>query len=128
MGQTDLTYSELDRRANQLAHHLRGLGVGPDVLVGVCMERSPEALVALLGVLKAGGAYLPLDPSYPEERLAFMLEDAQVRVLLTTTDHRPPTTVAAESEPSSVVGGRWSVAAQPARARQLAETAATPSV
>src|SRR5205085_2193053 len=68
-----LTYDELDRRANQLAHHLRSLGVGPDVAVGVCMERSLQLVVALLGVLKAGGAYVPLDPSYPPERLAFML-------------------------------------------------------
>jgi amino acid adenylation domain-containing protein len=79
----ELTYRELDRRANQLAHHLRGLGVGPDVLVGVCVDRSPEMVVGLLGILKAGGAYVPLDTSYPEERLAFMLADSGVPVLLT---------------------------------------------
>ena len=78
-----LTYGELNRRANQLAHHLRALGVGPEVLVAICLERSLEMVIALLGVLKAGGAYLPLDPAYPKERLAFMLEDAQVPVLLT---------------------------------------------
>jgi amino acid adenylation domain-containing protein len=78
-----LTYQELNRRANQVAHHLRGLGVGPEVLVGLCMERSLEMVVGLLGVLKAGGAYVPLDPNYPQERLAFMLEDARVPVLLT---------------------------------------------
>ncbi|MUG92160.1 amino acid adenylation domain-containing protein [Scytonema sp. UIC 10036] len=78
-----LTYHELNARANQLARHLQTLGVGPEVLVGVCMERSLEMLVALLGILKAGGAYVPLDPAYPQERLAFMLEDAQVCVLLT---------------------------------------------
>ncbi|MDX2093226.1 MAG: amino acid adenylation domain-containing protein, partial [Kofleriaceae bacterium] len=78
-----LTYGELDRRANQLAHHLRSLGVGSDVRVGVCAERSLELVVALYGVLKAGGAYVPLDPSYPSERLAFMVEDAAVPVLLT---------------------------------------------
>jgi amino acid adenylation domain-containing protein len=78
-----LSYRELNRRANQLAHHLRRLGVGPEVLVGVCMERSLEMLLGLLGTLKAGGAYLPLDPTYPGERLAFMLEDAKVAVLLT---------------------------------------------
>ena len=78
-----LTYQELDRRSNQLARHLRKLGVAPGVLVGICVERSLEMVVGLLGVLKAGGAYVPLDPSYPKERLAFMLEDAKVAVLLT---------------------------------------------
>ncbi|MEG4496904.1 amino acid adenylation domain-containing protein [Microcoleus sp. F10-C6] len=80
---THLSYKELNRRSNQLAHRLRKLGVGPDVLVGICVERSLSMLVAVLGVLKAGGAYVPLDPAYPQERLAFMLEDAQVKVLLT---------------------------------------------
>ena len=80
---TQLTYAELNARANQLAHYLRRLGVGPDVCVGVCLDRSLYLVVALLGVLKAGGAYVPLDPAYPAERLAFMLEDAQVPVLLT---------------------------------------------
>jgi amino acid adenylation domain-containing protein len=78
-----LTYRELDRRANQLAQHLRTLAVGPDVLVGICVERSIELMVAVLGVLKAGGAFVPLDPAYPAERLAFMLEDSRVAVLLT---------------------------------------------
>ncbi len=78
-----LTYGELDRRANQLAHHLQALGVGPDVCVGICMERSPELVVAILGILKAGGACVPLDPAYPPERLTFMLEDIQVPVILT---------------------------------------------
>ena len=68
-----LTYRELNQRANQLAHYLRKLGVGPEVLVGVCVERSMEMIVGILGILKAGGAYVPLDPSYPDERLAFML-------------------------------------------------------
>jgi amino acid adenylation domain-containing protein/FkbH-like protein/non-ribosomal peptide synthase protein (TIGR01720 family) len=77
-----LTYGTLNRRANQLAHYLRQHGVGPEVRVGICMERTPEMVVGLLAILKAGGAYVPLDPSYPQERLAFMLADAQVRVLL----------------------------------------------
>ncbi len=78
-----LTYRELNEQSNQLAHHLRCLGVRPEVLVGICVERSVEMIVAVLGVLKAGGAYLPLDPAYPRERLAYMMNDAQVSVLLT---------------------------------------------
>ena len=78
-----LSYGELDARSSQLAHHLRALGVGPEVVVGLCLERSLEMLVALLAILKAGGAYLPLDPDYPRERLAFMLEDAGAPVLVT---------------------------------------------
>ena len=78
-----LTYHELNRRANQVAHHLRSLGLGPDTLVGICVERSLELVVGLLGILKAGAAYVPLDPTYPSERLAFMLCDIQVSVLLT---------------------------------------------
>ncbi|WP_229212466.1 non-ribosomal peptide synthetase, partial [Duganella sp. HH105] len=78
-----LTYGELNTRANRLAHHLRTLGVGPDVLVGLCVERSLEMIVGLLGILKAGGAYVPLDPAYPADRLAYMLEDAAPAVLLT---------------------------------------------
>ncbi|MBN1888045.1 MAG: amino acid adenylation domain-containing protein [Thermoflexales bacterium] len=78
-----LSYRELNARANQLAHYLQSLGVGPEVLVGVCVERSAEMVIGLLGILKAGGAYVPLDPSYPQERLAFMLQDAQIEVLLT---------------------------------------------
>jgi amino acid adenylation domain-containing protein len=78
-----LTYCELHHRANQLAHHLRKLGVGPETLVGVYMERSLEMVVALYGILKTGGAYVPLDPDYPPDRVAFMLEDAQAPVLLT---------------------------------------------
>jgi len=78
-----LTYGELNRRANQLAHHLRSVGVGPEVLVAICLERSLEMVIGLLAILKAGGAFVPLDPAYPKERLAFMLKDAQAPVLLT---------------------------------------------
>ncbi|WP_407882731.1 condensation domain-containing protein, partial [Scytonema sp. NUACC26] len=78
-----LSYSELNAKANQLAHYLGSLGVGPEVLVGVCVERSVEMVVGLLGILKAGGAYVPIDPEYPPERLAYMLSDSQVKVLLT---------------------------------------------
>ena len=78
-----LSYAELNRRANQLAHRLRRLGAGPDVLVGVSMERSPELVISLLAVLKAGAAYVPLDPGYPRARLAHMLADAGVPLLLT---------------------------------------------
>jgi len=80
---TQLTYEQLNQRANQLAHHLRSLGVGPEVLVGICLERSLEMIVGLLGILKAGGAYVPLDPAYPKERLAFIFSDTQTPVLLT---------------------------------------------
>ena len=69
-----LTYSQLNARANQLAHHLRGLGVGPEDLVAICVERSLEMVVGLLAILKAGGAYVPLDPAYPLDRLGYMLE------------------------------------------------------
>jgi non-ribosomal peptide synthetase component F len=78
-----LMYAELNRRANQLAHHLRPLGVGPEVPVGLCVERSLDMVVGLLGILKAGGAYVPLDPTYPKDRLAFMMQDARIPLLLT---------------------------------------------
>ncbi|MGW0495850.1 amino acid adenylation domain-containing protein [Streptomyces sp. NPDC003007] len=91
---TALSYAELNRRANRLAHELRGRGVGPEVSVGILLDRSPRMAVAILAVLKAGGYYVPLDPSYPAERLAFMLTDADVRVLIT------------EGDPA-VAGTRW---------------------
>jgi amino acid adenylation domain-containing protein/FkbM family methyltransferase len=78
-----LSYGELNRRANQLAHYLQMLGVRPNVLVGLLLERSMDMVVGLLGILKAGGAYVPLDPAYPPDRLRFMLEDAQITVLVT---------------------------------------------
>jgi len=79
-----LTYRELNHRANQLAQHLKKLGVGPEVMAGICVERSIEMVIGLLGILKAGGAYVPLDPAYPVDRIAGVLADAQVAVLLTT--------------------------------------------
>jgi non-ribosomal peptide synthetase component F len=78
-----LTYAQLNARANQLAHHLQTLGVGPEVPVAIGMEHCPEMVVGVLGILKAGGAFLPLDPSYPRERLAFLLQDAHTPVVLT---------------------------------------------
>ena len=81
-----LTYGELNARANRLAHRLRALGVGPDTLVGICLERSLETIIGLLATLKASGAYVPLDPAYPAHRLQFMLEDGAAPILL--TQHR----------------------------------------
>jgi amino acid adenylation domain-containing protein len=88
-GDAFLTYRELNSRANRLAHYLQARGVGPEMLVGLCIERSLEMVVGLLGILKAGGAYVPLDPTYPRERLAFMLDDAQPPLIL-TQEHLVP--------------------------------------
>jgi len=82
-GDEQLTYRVLNQRANQLAHYLQQLGAGPEVLVGLCVDRSLEMVVGVLGILKAGGAYVPLDPEYPRDRLSFMLSDTQVSLLLT---------------------------------------------
>ncbi|HXM54657.1 MAG TPA: amino acid adenylation domain-containing protein, partial [Candidatus Dormibacteraeota bacterium] len=82
-GDRRLTYGELNRRANRLAHHLRALGAGPEARVGVCLDRSPELMVAILGALKAGAAYVPLDPAYPAERLAHVVADAGAAIVLT---------------------------------------------
>src|SRR5438105_10658824 len=78
-----MTYGELNRRADRLAHHLRGRGVGPDAIVGLFIERSVDMVVGILGILKAGAAYLPIDTGYPQERVAFMLSDASVAVVVT---------------------------------------------
>jgi amino acid adenylation domain-containing protein len=85
----EMTYGELDARANRLAHRLRALGIGPERLAAVCMERSPELIVALLGVLKAGGAYVPIDPAYPADRISWVLEDSAAAVVLTTVAAQP---------------------------------------
>ena len=82
-GDRSLTYAALDRAANGLAHRLRELGVGPEVLVALAMDRSLEMIVSMLGILKAGGAYVPLDPAYPATRLSYMLQDTRAPVLLT---------------------------------------------
>src|SRR5262249_29164159 len=82
-GNQALSYQDLNQRANQLAHYLRERGAGPDVLVGLCVERSLEMAIGILGILKAGSAYVPIDPAYPAERLRYMFEDSQVSLLLT---------------------------------------------
>ena len=82
-----LTYGELNRQANQLAHYLRSLGVGTETLVGICVERSLYTVIGILGILKAGGAYVPLDPSYPQDRIAYSIADSQLGVLLTSERH-----------------------------------------
>ena len=87
-GENTLTYTELDTRANLLAHYLQQQGVGPEVCVGLCVERSLETVVGVLGILKAGGAYVPLDPSLPPGRVAFMLEDAGITMVLTQASLR----------------------------------------
>src|SRR5207249_11737808 len=84
-----LTSGELRRRANRMARHLRRAGVGPEARVGICTCRSIDAIVGMLGALKAGGAYVPLDPSYPPDRLAFMIDDADLTVLVTQGDLSP---------------------------------------
>ncbi len=82
-GSTSLTYAELNARANRLAHHLRSLGVGPESIVAISVDRSPEMIIGMLGILKAGGAYLPIDPTYPADRIAYMLADSGVQIVLT---------------------------------------------
>ncbi|OXB12964.1 AMP-binding protein, partial [Flavobacterium tructae] len=79
-----LTYKELDQRSNQLAHYLREQGVKPDTLVGICLERSLEMLIGILGILKSGGAYVPIDPEYPTDRIAYMLKDAGIDLVLSS--------------------------------------------
>ncbi|RKH92920.1 amino acid adenylation domain-containing protein, partial [Corallococcus praedator] len=116
-GPLTVSYQQLDERSNQLAWHLRSLGVGPEVLVGLCVERSVDLIVGMLAVLKAGGAYLPLDDSHPAERLAFMLQDARVSVLLVHQHKRerlPPfagVTVCLDADADSL--GRLSTAPLP---------------
>jgi amino acid adenylation domain-containing protein len=111
-GDQSLSYREFNRRANQLAHHLRGLGVRPEVRVGLYLERSLEMVIGVVGVLKADGAYVPLDPATPPDRLAFMLQDAQVHVLLTQSNLRAR--LARQPMPILCLDSNWSgVANQP---------------
>lgn len=116
-GEDSLTYSELDRRANQLARHLINLGARPDSLVGICVERSLEMVVGLLGILKSGAAYVPLDPAYPRDRIAFMLENSEAPLLLTQSQLR-------ESLPSTPAGTVLIDSDWPEIARQSAESPA----
>jgi non-ribosomal peptide synthetase component F len=108
--QESLRYDQLNARANQLARYLRERGVGPDQRVALCVERCVEMVVGLLGILKAGGAYVPLDPAYPAERLAYMLDDAAPRILLTRRSLRsilPPVTMEVIE-----IDGNWSAIAE----------------
>jgi surfactin family lipopeptide synthetase C len=109
-----LTYRQLNDRANRLAHHLQGCGVEAETLVGILCERSIEMIVAVLGTLKAGGAYVPLDPAYPQHRLSFMMKDAAVRVLLTQTRLR-------ESLPEQQLGDGYEVISLDAEWEQIAQ-------
>jgi amino acid adenylation domain-containing protein len=111
-GDAQLTYAELNARANQLAHRLCALGVGPDVLVGCCMERSIELIVALVAVLKAGGAYVPLDPAYPKERFDFLVHDTQTKVML-TQQSLASTVLADYQHTCLIVDASWSSGADP---------------
>ena len=108
-----LSYREMNARANQLAHFLRKLGVGSEVLVGICMERSVKMMVALLGILKAGGAYVPLDPAYPEERLAFMIKDSGLKVLI--TDYSLYTTLGRQVEKVVRIDKDWPAVSRESR-------------
>ena len=107
-----LTYGELNQRANQLAHHLQGLGVGPEVPVGICIQRSLEMIVGLLAIVKAGGAYVPLDPTYPSDRLAHILSDSAIGVVLTQTSLLP--LLPPEIQPVCLDGDWDAIAPQPA--------------
>ncbi len=111
-----LTYRELNQRANQLAHYLVAQGVGPEVLVGICLERGIDMLVALLGTLKAGGAYVPIDPTHPHARIVFMVEDARIQLLLTSARLTAPLPVVPEQLTKQLrLDTDWSLVAQERR-------------
>ncbi len=113
-----LSYRELDTRSNQLAHHLRTLGAGPETIVGLCVERSFDMVIALIGILKAGAAYLPLDPDYPQQRLRFMLDDAAAPILSPTARCGP---ASPSITPASLISTPTApcIAPQPADCRRL---------
>ena len=121
-----LSYRELDTRANQLAHHLRTLGAGPETIVGLCVERSFDMVIALIGILKAGAAYLPLDPDYPQQRLRFMLDDAAAPILITHGALR--STPAPSITPASLISTPTAPSSRrnPPRRRPAASTPAPP--
>jgi amino acid adenylation domain-containing protein len=123
-GDEELSYAQLDQRANQLAHALQARGVGPEQLVAICVERSIEMVVAILGVLKAGGAYLPLDPSHPLERLAFMVRDSGAALVLTQQQLRARLATLAPSDAWLSLDADWPMVAQlPASAPPRSVTA-----
>src|SRR4051794_30453584 len=107
-----VAYGELNARANRLAHHLRRLGVGPEVRVGLCLERGVEMVVSILAVLKSGGAYVPLDPAYPAERLSFMLADSGVPVVLTQERLQGVVPARADVQVLSIDGAADEIAAE----------------
>jgi len=117
-----LTFHQLNERSNQLAHHLQSLGVGPEVLVGLFVERSVQMLIGMLGILKAGGAYVPLDPVYPSERLAFALEDAGIKLLL-TQQHLAASVPVSKIEVLCLDSGWEAIARQPLKNVESAVTA-----
>src|SRR5262249_24566026 len=105
-----LSYGELNARANRLAHHLRALGVGPDMPAGICAERSLEMVVGVLGIVKAGGAYVPLDPAYPPERLGYMIGDSAPAVVLMCAAVRPVLEAAVETLAAQTAAAQASTA------------------
>ncbi len=125
MGEASLSYRELAERARLLANHLRRLGVGPESLVGLCVERSPDMVVGMLGSLEAGGAYLPLDPAYPQDRLSYMLEDSGARVVLTQESLAGP--LAAEGRTIVRLDADWPSIAATAAGAPFAGLESSPS-
>ncbi|HSU12937.1 amino acid adenylation domain-containing protein [Longimicrobium sp.] len=123
-GDERLTYRELDGRANRLAHHLASLGAGPEVRVGLCLERGPELMTAIFGVMKAGGAYVPLDPAHPAERQRYMLEDSGIAVLLTQERLRARVP-ALDGVPVVAVDAEWAAIAAAGDGARAPETGVT---